>query len=242
MFAAVDYVLHLALVPVVRIWAVGKNAGLARVPRPNDLPRAEAPGPDSDHVLMLGAGPTLGRGVSSHQLALPGALARALTAQTGRGTDVDVITDPGFNIRNIGDAVDAANLWHFDAIVLTPGVTDILAFTSIRVWEKRLASLLAKLGALAPKMELFVVGIPPVRSLPGFDTAMGGLVGRHSESIDRASAAVCSRLSQATYAPLSALPKRSDERHRAPDDYTCWGRELAVVIAPILDTDRLRGM
>ena len=235
MFAVVDLILHRALVPVVRIWAAGRNVELAGIPRPNDLPRAQVLGPDCDRVLILGAGPALGRGVSSHQLALPGSLARALTALTGRGADVDVITDPGFNIRNIGDAVDAASLWNFDAIVLTPGVTDTLAFTSIQVWEKHLASLLAKIGALAPQIELFVVGIPPIRSIPGFDTPMGGLVGRHAQSIDRVSSAVCSRHSKATFAPLSALPKRSDERHRAPDDYTRWGRELAVVIAPILD-------
>jgi hypothetical protein len=235
MFAVIDFVLHRALVPVVRIWAVGRNAELAGIPRPNDLPRAEVLGPDGDRVLILGAGPALGRGVNTHQLALPGALARALTALTGRGTDVDVITDPGFNIRNIGDAVDATTFWRFDAIVLTPGVTDTLAFTSVQVWEKHLVSLLAKLGALAPKMEMFVVGIPPVRSIPGFDTPMGGLVGRHAESIDRVSSAVCSRLSKATFVPLSALPKRSDERHRAPEDYTRWGRELAVIIAPLLD-------
>jgi hypothetical protein len=239
MFAVVDHILHLALVPVVRIWAVGRNAGLAGIPRPDDLPRADAPGPDSDRVLILGAGPALGRGVSTHQLALPGALARALTAMTGRGTEVDVITDPGFDIRNAGDAVDAASLWRFDAIVLTLGVTDTVAFTSIQVWETHLVTLLAKLGALAPKMELFVAGMPPVRSIPGFDTPMGGLVGRHAESINRVSLAVCFTLSKATYVPLSALPKRSDERLRAPDDYTRWGQELAVIIAPILDASWL---
>ena len=235
MFAVADFVLHQALVPVVKMWAVGRNIELARVPRPYDLPRVEALGPDRDRVLILGAGPALGRGVSSHQLALPGALARALTAVTGRGTDVEVITDPGFNIRNIGDAVDTISFWHFDAIVLTPGVTDTLAFTSIQMWEKHLALLLAKLGALAPTMEQFVVGIPPIRSIPEFDTPMGGLVGRHAESLDRVSSAVCSRQVKTTFVPLSALPKRSDERHRAPNDYTRWGRELAVIIAPILD-------
>ena len=234
-----DFVLHRALVPVVRIWAVGMNAGLAGLPRPADLPKAEAVGPDSDRVLILGPGPALGRGVSTHQLALPGALARALTTQTGRGTEVEVITEPSFNIRNIGDAVDAASLWHFDAIVLTPGVSDIMAFTSIQVWEKHLVALLTKLGAEAPKMEQFVIGIPPVRSIPGFDTPMGSLVGRHAQSIDRISSAVCSRFSKATFVPLSALPKRSDERLRAPCDYILWGQELAVTIAPILDTSWL---
>ena len=235
LFAGVDYVLHLALVPAVRIWAVGMNAGLGGIPRPNDLPKAEALGPDSDRVLILGPGPALGRGVNTHQLALPGALARALTAMTGRGTEVDVITNPSFDIRNMGDAVDVASLWQFDAIVLTPGVTDILAFTSIHVWERHLTLLLAKLGVVAPKMELFVAGIPPVRSIPGFDTPMGGLVGRHAQSINDVSLAVCSGLSKATFVPLSALPKRSDGRLRAPRDYCLWGQELAVIIAPILD-------
>lgn len=240
MFTLLDHAVHGVLRPLVRVWAAGVNDGLVGVPRPTDPPRAHTPGPDSDRVLILGAGPAVGYGVSSHELALPGALARALTAHTGRGTGVNVISDPGLDIRNAGDTLEAALLWRYDAIVLTLGVNDALAFTSIRVWEKHLAGLLVKITAQAPpRTELFVVGIQPIRSIAAFDSAMGGLVDRHAIVMNRVSSAVCSGLSQVTFVPLSALPGQDGQRYRTPSDYTRWGRELAVTIAPMLDASRL---
>lgn len=236
MFFLLDHAFHRALAPVVQAWAAWASAGLAAIPRPSDQPRAHTPGRDSDRVLVLGAGPAVGWGVSSHELALPGALARALTTHTGRSADVNVISDPGLNIRNTGDVLDAALLWRYDAIVLTLGVSDALAFTSIRVWEKRLAGLLGEIAALAlPSMQLFVIGIQPIRSIPPYDSPMGSLADRHAAVMNRVSSALCSGLPQVTFLPLSALPKQKGERFRSPDDYTRWGRDLAVEIAPVLD-------
>ena len=187
-------------------------------------------------MLVFGAGPAVGRGVSSHELALPGALARALTAKTGRGTDVDVLCDPSFDIRNAADTLRTALLWRYDAVVLTLGANDAMAFTSIRVWEKRLASLLAEITALTPpRMELFVIGIQPIRSIPGFDSPLGGVVGRHAEKMNRVSSALCSGHAQVTFVPLAALPKQKGERYRSPGGYTRWGREMATTMAPALD-------
>jgi lysophospholipase L1-like esterase len=232
-----DQVFHRALAPLVRTWASAVGDGLAGVPVPLDPPRVHAPGPDSDRVLVLGAGPAVGRGVSSHDLALPGALARALTAKTGRGTDVNVISDSTLDIRNARDALEAAMLWRYDAIVLTLGANDALAVTSIRVWEEHLAALLSEIEALAaPRAQVFVVGVQPIRSIPGFDSPLGGLAGRRAELINGASSELCSGRPHATFVPLAALPKQSGERFRSPDGYTQWGRDLAEAIAPVLDS------
>lgn len=61
---------------------------------------------------------------------------------------MDVISDPSLDVRNAGAALEASPLWRYDAILLTLGVNDALAFTSIRVWEKRLAGLLAEDGTV----------------------------------------------------------------------------------------------
>ena len=169
-----DRVFHLVLAPLVRTWASTVSDGLVGVPIPLDSPRVHAPGPDSDRVLVFGAGPAVGRGVSSHNLALPGALARALTAKTGRGMNVNVISDSSLNIRNASNRLEGALLWKYDAIVLTLGVNDALAFTSIRMWTQRLTELLSEIRASAdPRLEVFVAGIQPIRSIPGFDSALG---------------------------------------------------------------------
>ena len=149
---------------------------------------------------------------------------------------MDVLSDSSLDIRNAADTLRTALLWRYDAVVLTLGANDAMAFTSILVWETRLAGLLAEITALTPpRMELFVIGIQPIRSIPGFDSPMGGVVGRHAEKMNRVSLALCSGLAQVTFVPLAALPQQEGERFRSPDGYTRWGRELAAAIAPVLD-------
>lgn len=234
-----DRVIHVVLAPVVRTWASIVNDGLAGVPFPLDSPSVHAPGPSSDRVLLLGSGPAVGRGVSSHDLALPGALARALTARTRRGTDVNVISDSSLNIRNASNRLEEARLCRYDAIVLTLGANDALSFTSIRMWTHRLTELLADIEALAPKLHVFVAGIQPIRSIPGFDSALGGIADHQAELLNRASSELCAMKAHVTFIPLMALPKLSDERHRSPEGYAQWGRTLAEGIAPVLDSDLL---
>jgi hypothetical protein len=167
---------------------------------------------------------------------LPGALARALTARTGRGTDVDVISDPGLDVRNAGGALEDALLWRYDAIVLTLGIRDALSYTSIEVWETGLAGLLAEIKELgSPRLEVFVAGIHPIRSIPGYDSPLGGLADRHATVLNRATSTLCSRLSQVTFAPLAAIRAQDGERYRSPADYTMWGKQLAETMAPAMD-------
>ena len=80
-------IVELALRPLMRSWVRQVFRNLADVPRPLDDPRAHASGVDSDRILLFGGGAAVGWGVLSHNLALPGSLARALSDLTGRGAD-----------------------------------------------------------------------------------------------------------------------------------------------------------
>ena len=161
-------ILRWTLAPVVRCWAVIAESGLDNVPRPLDAPLAHAAGLDSDRILILGSGPAVGWGVLSHDLALPGSLARALSVRTRRGANVSVVASPAITVRSTHD-FDALKLWRYDAIVLSVGANDALALTSLRVWTRRFAALLRRLHEASPATHVFVLGIQPIRSIRAFD-------------------------------------------------------------------------
>ena len=80
-----------SLAPTMRAWALAAERESTNIPMPTDAPQAHAAGVDSDRILIFDSGPAVGRGVMSHDLALPGAPARAVSARTGRGVDVDLV-------------------------------------------------------------------------------------------------------------------------------------------------------
>ena len=83
------------LYSVSRVFAVTQllRAGVSvePLPRPTDATIAHASGNNPDRMLLLGSGPAMGYGVLSHDLALPGQLARQISAASGRGVTVDVV-------------------------------------------------------------------------------------------------------------------------------------------------------
>lgn len=95
--------------PVMRVWAASLERDFQGAPRPHDIPQAHSAGIDSDRILLVGCGPAVGWGVVSHDLALPGSLARELSGLTGRGVDVDVIESPRMSIDSVVDDIEACS-------------------------------------------------------------------------------------------------------------------------------------
>jgi hypothetical protein len=63
----------------------------ARLVRPLDGRQGSVAGRRPLRVLLIGSGPVVGWGVGSHDLALPGAVARSLAAAPHRGAGVEVV-------------------------------------------------------------------------------------------------------------------------------------------------------
>lgn len=227
------------LAPVMRCWAAIAESNLDSIPRPLDAPLAHAAGVDSDRILILGAGPAVGWGVLSHNLALPGSLARALSARTGRGANVSVVASPVITVRSAHD-FDALKLWRYDAIVLSVGANDALALTSLRVWNTGLAALLRRLREASPATHVFVLGIQPIRSIPAFDCALGAVAQDHARALNRATARLCSVARRTTFIPLTAAPNPTSGRHRSAADYGHWAQLLASRMSAPIDAQRIQ--
>lgn len=227
---------RLAFAPVMRLWLASQRYTNQTTPRPTDAPYARAGGADSHRVLIFGSGAALGWGVISHEIALPGSLARALSSRTGRGSEIEVVAAMRINAGNAGSALRHVQSARFDAIVVALGPNDALALTALRRWKSGMSGVLALLDRqTAPHARIIVTSVPPIRSLPGFATRLGAVAQVHAAQMNRTTEYLCRTAPRATFVGLSAardLPPgvRADGR-----TYRSWANEIADALAPQLE-------
>ena len=229
-------VLRCAMVPVMLAWLTTLERRFRGIPMPADAPQAHSPGIDSDRILIVGGGPAIGWGVLSHNLALPGALARALTTRTGRGADVDVIGRSSMTSRSAPEHIDFANLWRYDAVVLTLGIADAGRLTSTRSWRTDLGSLVDQIqrsSSLGTKV--FLAGIAPLTSMPAFSGPLGRLAGSQALQLNAVSEDVCAGVERLTFVGLPGTPVATAGRFRSASDYDFWAEVLADRMAGSLE-------
>ncbi|TFC96255.1 MULTISPECIES: GAF domain-containing protein [Cryobacterium] len=234
--------LRWVLAPVMRAWAAASERSLDAIPMPTDAPQAHSAGIDSDRVLIFGAGLAVGRGVVSHNLAMPGSLARALSAQTGRGVDVDLIANPRMTAGSALLDLNGVRLSRFDAIVVFLGVNDALTLTPTRAWRSDLANLLRFLASASSRStRIIVAGIQPIRSIPIFDSRLGNVADSHARLLNRVTEHLCADADRVTFVPSIAAPTPPPGRYRSAETYAHWAETLAAQMAPLLDADRVSG-
>jgi len=227
-----DRLLSLAM----RYWTSWEPS-TAGTPRPTDAPRGHAPGHDPDRILLLGSGPAAGWGVASHEVALPGTLAREVAAHTRRGADVELVSRVDMTARDAEHDLVGRDLATYDAIVVVLGVNDALRLTSPRAWRASMSQLLSTLlESASGDAGIVVVGIQPITSIPAFRTRRGTIAGRHGVRLNSETQAICERDPRITFVPLppqSPSPPGED-RHRSTQQYQEWARIIAEPIAPQL--------
>ncbi|TFC11161.1 GAF domain-containing protein [Cryobacterium algoritolerans] len=228
-----------SLAPTMRAWATAAEREFTNIPMPTDAPQAHSAGVDADRILIVGSGPAVGRGVMSHDLALPGALARAVSARTGRGVDVDVVARSRMTAVTALAELDDLRLTRFDAIVVTLGVNESVTLASERVWRLELSRLLRQLVQRSSgSTRVFVAGIQPIRSIPIFDSSLGDLADGHARRLNLATAAICADVPHANFVPLDGAPLPGADRYRSPGVYSHWAGLLAASMVPALETER----
>jgi len=224
----------------MRAWSAAVTRDYDGIPRPRDTPQAHSPGTDSDRVLLFGSGPAVGWGVLSHDVALPGSLARALTTRTGRGTDVDVIPNPLVTIRTSQAELDGLGLWRYDAVVVSIGTTDAVTLLSPLVWQRELSALLDRIRLESSlTTRIFVLGVQPIRSITAFDSGLGGVAEKHARRLNEASAAICAVQDRSYFVPMAAHLSSTPGRVRTAAHYAQWADLLADEMAPALDAGHL---
>lgn len=227
---------------LMRCWLAYQQANNNQwTPRPRDAPKASAAGPDADRVLIFGSGPAVGWGVLTNEIALPGSLARALTCRTGRGTIIELVADMRITVSNALPMLRAIDTSRFDVIVVVLGSNDAAKLMPLPTWHNRLFAVLSGLHQKSSRpSRTFVTGIPPIESVPGFNTRLGTIVATHSLRMNNVTARLCGVSVNATYVPLPAVVATNALGVRDGQTYRKWANAIADIIAPQLDDDRSR--
>ncbi|MET0928478.1 MAG: GAF domain-containing protein [Aeromicrobium sp.] len=183
--------------------------------------------------------------MTTHELALPGAIARAVSARTHRGCDVDLTASTAMTAATALEHANDRALERYDLVVVILGVNDALQHTPPALWRASLADVISAFVEGCPVgTPIVVVGIQPIRSIPAFDGLRGASAERHAQLLNRETERLCGNEQQATFVPLPApTPSPSDkDRHRTARTYHAWGQVLAQAIVPLLTVDtRLDG-
>jgi hypothetical protein len=212
------------------------------LPRPVDEPRGHAPGTNVDRVLLVGSGRVVGWGVTTQAVGLPGALARALSARTGRGCTVEAVADPAMTVAGVSRALDAAVLDRYDALVVMVGVNDALHLTPVTKWNAHLGLLADSLGPCMRKgTAVFLAGIQPIRSIPIFDSWVGSVADAHARRLNDATRALVSATPGCHFVPLGDETRDgadAADRFRSRHDYDRWAEAMVRWLVPHLDPTR----
>ena len=222
---------HPVLRPFMRLMLMRLTQAVELLPRPLDTPHAHASGADPDRVLLFGSGPAVGYGVLSHDLALPGQLARQVSAATGRGVDIDVIADTDLVVQTALDQLRSVELWRYDSIVLSIGTNNSLLLTPTSTWRKSFEAILRYLDEnVATGTGIYVVAVPSVTSIDVTGGFVGWMAGRHANRLNAETRRLCARYPAVTFVPFSPLVVADFTRYRSAATYQQWA---SVIAAPL---------
>ena len=228
----VSEIIRVALAPVLRIAKLRLDQADTFAPIPDGPPRAHAAGVDTFRILIVGDGVARGIGVRSHELALPGYLARTVSRRMGRGVDIDVVTAPRLPLSGIVSEIRRHHPGRFDAIVITTGSEEALLHEPVQRWRSRLTAAITEVASLvSPETVVLVCGIPATHRRQSLPTAIARMADAHAHSLDTASREVCAGLPATRFVPL--IPGRVEEGALTPATslYSMWADAIAQRLA-----------
>lgn len=191
-------------------------------------------------LLTLGESPVAGVGVDTHEEAITGQLAQALSTRmsrpvhwrargkngvtAGEALELIVPTIPG-------DPVDIA--------LVAFGVNDTTAFRPVSRWRRDLHEVLQALDRRCRPGLILLSGVPPVAHFPALPQPLRWVMGLKAATLDHAARELAPQHARTCYVPL-VLDTRdrammaSDGYHPSAKGCAAWAQLLAAAAAKSL--------
>ena len=225
--------------PAMRLFYLWTLSRSRHVPSPRGRPTYRADSPDPDTVLLIGTGPTHGFGVTSHEQALTGQIAKETSKETGRACSVDYIGDEMMNAGSARSWIGDHDLSLYDTVVVMLGLNDAVMLTPLESWQRDVSALVTDLTRrVHPTARIVLVGVQPVRSVTRFDNAFGSVADRHSARMNEITERIASAHPSTSYFRLPAGELQPGRPHGCETMYRQWGAVVADRVAPTLDVVR----
>ena len=194
-------------------------------------PTVHASGPLPYRLLLLGGGAAVGLGVSRHDRALPGHLARHLASITSHGVDLDVTARLGMTLDDARTEVDRLQLTGYDAIVLTLGTADALSALPTEQWRERLELLLtALLNKTCADTQILAIGAHESSWAPYLHPRVTRLASHRLTAYNRVCRELCWSLPRTSYLAAHEKPSAPTDQFTVLD-YDRIGRTVAAHLA-----------
>lgn len=187
-------------------------------------------------LLAIGDSIIAGVGAATLDRALAGCTARALAADLGVAVEWEAHGHIGATSAEVlADLVPVIDPCPFDAIVVSVGVNDVTALSSMRTWRSNLLALITALRRHSPAAVIVVAGMPPLRSFPLIPEPLRSLIGLRGETLD-----AVSRESLSDFPGVFAVTVKFDMRegsfcadgfHPSEQSYVEFGIAMAACIS-----------
>jgi len=169
-------------------------------------------------LLAFGESPVAGVGVGTHEEAISGQLALALSSRLQRPIAWQAIGKNGATAREaLAHLLPQVARRQTDIVLLAFGVNDTTAFRSVAQWRDDMHALIAGLqDRCAPRM-LLLAGVPPLRHFPALPRPLRWVMGLKADVLDLALRDMASTLDNGIHVPVAL--DASDRALMARDGY-----------------------
>jgi lysophospholipase L1-like esterase len=148
-------------------------------------------GVDPISILVLGDSTAAGVGADTQDDALPGHLARALSAQLGRGANWRAVGENGATSRDIIERfLDDASDQPYDVVFLSIGANDALGLRSREAFRRDVRTILRRLRSVSPSATIVVSSLPAFQYFEALPNPLRWALYLHSQSLEAAARAV----------------------------------------------------
>lgn len=190
---------------------------------------------DSIRLLAIGDSIVAGVGAATLERALVGCTARSLAARCGGAVDWQACGRSGASSKTIlSDLVPTLAPIPADAIVVSVGVNDVMALSTIRDWRINLLALIDALRKHSPDAIIVIAGMPPLRSFPLIPQPLRRLIGLRGETLDAVTRAVTQECTGVFHVKVEFEMSHdsfcADGFHPSEKSYAVFGKAMADCI------------
>jgi lysophospholipase L1-like esterase len=162
-------------------------------------------------LLTLGESPVAGVGVLTHEEAITGQLACALSHRLQRPVSWRACGKNGATVRDaLTQIVPRIPHAPVDLALVAFGVNDTSAFRPIAQWRADLGKLLVALDVRCAPRQILLSGVPPIADFPALPQPLRWVLGLKARALDVAAREIAAGLPHVLYVPLTR-----DSRDRA---------------------------
>lgn len=197
--------------------------------------------PTGLRLLITGDSAAAGVGASHQQQALAGQLPPRLAQVLARPIEWSLVARTGLTVESLCVLLAQQDLGTYDVVLVSIGVNDVTAGTSVSAWRSGLHGLHELLtGRLGARCVLYS-GIPPMHRFPALPQPLRWFLGRRARRLDRALAHWVTQVPGAHWVQLPDLPDEAiadDGFHPGVQAYRAW----AEVVVPIVIKAPVQGL